>query len=125
MKNPFRFLAAGPEKPLIQDPEKIDKIYKRKRLSVMLAITLGYGFSYTCRLGLSVVKKPLIDAGLFSAEQLGIVGSAIFYSYAFGRMTNGFLADHSNIKRFFPLGLLISALINIAMGSSTIFWLKR
>jgi len=68
------------------------------------------------------VKKPLIDSGLFSAEQLGIVGSAIFYAYAFGRLTNGFLADHSNIKRFFPLGLFISALINIAMGSSTLLW---
>jgi len=37
----------------------------------MTAITLGYGIAYTCRLGLSVVKKPLIDGGIFTAEDLG------------------------------------------------------
>ena len=37
--------------------------------AIMLAITLGYGFAYTCRLALSVVKKPLIDAGIFIARR--------------------------------------------------------
>ena len=59
MKNPFRFFAKGPDKPPLDDQQEIDRIYKKKRLSVMLAITIGYGFSYTCRLGLSVVKKNL------------------------------------------------------------------
>ena len=121
MKNPFRFFATGEDKPLIQDKGLIDRLFKRKRMSVMLAITLGYGFAYTCRLVLSVVKKPIIDSGIFSAEELGIIGSAFFYTYAFGRLTNGFLADHSNIKRFFSFGLFVSALINLVMGSVTGF----
>ncbi len=88
----------------------------------MLAITLGYGIAYTCRIGLSVVKKPLIDGEIFTADQLGVIGSAIFYGYAFGKLVNGFLADHANIKRFLTLGVLLSALINIAMGWSTQLW---
>ena len=44
----------------------------------MLAITLGYGFIYTCRLGLSIVKKPLIDEGIFSVEELALIGTAFF-----------------------------------------------
>jgi OPA family sugar phosphate sensor protein UhpC-like MFS transporter len=65
----------------------------------MLAITLGYGLIYTCRLALGVVKKPLIDAGVFSPSELGLIGSALFYTYAIGKLTNGFLSDHANHAR--------------------------
>jgi len=112
----------GEDKPLMQDQDQIDRQYKRNRLAIMLTITLGYGIYYVGRLGLSVVKKPLIDAGIFSPEQLGVIGSAVFYTYAFGRLTNGFLADHSNVKRFLPFGLLVSALINLTMGFSPLYW---
>ena len=89
-----------------------------------MAITLGYALAYTCRLALSVVKKPLIDAGIFSPQDLGLIGSALFYSYAFGKLVNGFLADHANIKIFFATGVIASALINIGMGFSTILWVS-
>jgi OPA family sugar phosphate sensor protein UhpC-like MFS transporter len=93
-------------------------------MRIMLAITIGYGLVYTCRLALSMVKKPLIDGGIFTPVELGIIGSALFYTYAFGKLTNGFLADHMNLKFFFAFGVLISALINIGMGFSTILWVS-
>ncbi len=108
--------------PLLEDPLEIERRYRRCRTSVMTAITLGYGIAYTCRLGLSVVKKPLIDGNIFTAEDLGVIGSAIFYGYAFGKLVNGFLADHANMKRFLTAGVLLSALINISMGWSTLLW---
>jgi len=120
----FRWFASGPDRPATQDQVQIDRLYRRKRIAVMLAITLGYGIAYTCRLGLSVVKKPVIDGGIFSADDLGIIGSAIFYAYAFGKLVNGFLADHANIKRFFAFGVLVSALLNILMGWSTLLWVS-
>jgi len=113
-----RFFATGEDKPLIEDPQLIDRTYRRGRLSMMMAITTGYGLAYTCRLPLSVVKKPLIDEGIFTPEQLGLIGSALLYGYGFGKLTNGFLADHANIKKFFSTGLFISALINLVMGGS-------
>ncbi|MBN1542956.1 MFS transporter, partial [candidate division KSB1 bacterium] len=88
MKNPLHFFTTGPDIPLLQDQGLIDRLFRKKRFFVMVAITLGYGFAYTCRLALSVIKKPVIDSGLFSAEQLGMIGSAFFYTYAFGRLTN-------------------------------------
>jgi OPA family sugar phosphate sensor protein UhpC-like MFS transporter len=122
MMSALRYFATGEDKALIGDAGEIDRWYRRNRIAVMLSITLGYGVAYTCRLGLSVVKKPLIDGGIFSAEQLGIIGSAIFYAYAFGKLVNGFLADHANIKRFWAAGVLLSALINIAMGWRAVLW---
>jgi OPA family sugar phosphate sensor protein UhpC-like MFS transporter len=112
----MRFFATGEDRPLLKNPERIDRLYRRGRVSMMLAITVGYGLAYTCRLPLSVVKKPLIDNGIFSPEQLGLIGSALLYAYSLGKLTNGFLADHANVKRFFSAGLMISALINLAVG---------
>lgn len=115
-------LATGADLPPIQDQLLINQLYKRHRLRIMLAITIGYGLVYTCRLALSVVKKPLIDGGIFTPEELGIIGSALFYTYAFGKLTNGFLADHANLKLFFAVGVLGSAFLNLGMGFSTVLW---
>ena len=124
MASVLRLFAPGAARRRLQDPAEIDRTYRRARLSVLLSITIGYGIAYTCRLGLSVVKKPLIDGGIFTAEQLGIIGSAIFYGYALGKCINGFLADHANIRIFWPTGVLVSALLNIAMGWSTVLWIS-
>jgi OPA family sugar phosphate sensor protein UhpC-like MFS transporter len=122
--NPLRVFLTGEDRPPLDDTSLVDRLYKRHRLRIMLAITIGYGLVYTCRLALSMVKKPLIDGGIFTPVELGIIGSALFYTYAFGKLTNGFLADHMNLKIFFAFGVLISALINIGMGFSTILWLS-
>jgi OPA family sugar phosphate sensor protein UhpC-like MFS transporter len=115
----LKFFARGADAPPLGDPNRIDTLYRRHRFRIMLAITLGYGMSYTCRLALGMVKKPLIDAGVFTPTELGLIGSALFYAYAFGKLTNGFLADHANMKRFFAFSVLISAIANIGMGFST------
>ncbi len=50
-----------------------------------------------------------------------MIGSALFFSYAIGKLTNGFLADRSNIKRFMSTGLFLTALVNLALGSTSLF----
>jgi OPA family sugar phosphate sensor protein UhpC-like MFS transporter len=102
----------------------VDAMYRKHRIRVMLAITLGYGFIYTCRLGLSIVKKPLIDGGVFTVEELGMIGGALLYGYAFGKFFNGFLADHFRPRLFFSAAIFISAVINIFMGMSTLVWVS-
>ena len=97
-------------------PEKVDKIYKKKRLQAFIAGTLGYALYYVCRLSMGVMKQPLIDAGLLNATQLGIIGACLYWSYAVGKLINGFLADSSNIKRFMATGLIVSATMNLIMG---------
>jgi len=115
-------LRSGPDAPRLTDAGTIDRLYRQHRLRIMMAITLGYAIAYTCRLALSVVKKPLLDAGIFSVAELGLIGSALFYVYAFGKLVNGFLADHANLKYFFPLGVFVSALLNLGMGTTTTLW---
>jgi MFS transporter, OPA family, sugar phosphate sensor protein UhpC len=118
----LKFFATGRDAPALAEPGLIDTLYRRHRLNVMLAITLGYGLIYTCRLALGVVKKPLIDAGVFSPAELGTIGSALFYTYAIGKLTNGFLADHANMKRFLAFSFLMTALLNVMMGFTAALW---
>lgn len=123
MANGFlKFFATGPDLPALSDPSQVDALYRRHRLRVMLAITLGYGLIYTCRLALGVVKKPLIDAGVFSPTELGLIGSALFYTYAIGKLTNGFLADHANMRVFLAFSFALTAVCNLAMGFNTVLW---
>lgn len=89
---------------------------KRLQWSTFLAATLGYGLYYVCRLSLNVVKKPIVDEGVFSETELGIIGAVLFFTYAVGKFTNGFLADRSNINRFMSTGLLVTALVNLCLG---------
>lgn len=102
----------------------VDQLYRRYRLRVMLAITLGYGFIYTCRLGLSIVKKPLIDNDIFTVQELGMIGAALFYGYAAGKVINGFLADYVSPRLFFSGAIFLSALVNLVMGFSELLWLS-
>ncbi|WP_299549813.1 MFS transporter [Seonamhaeicola sp.] len=97
------------------------RLYKKLKWQVFISATLGYGLYYVCRLSLNVVKKPIVDAGILTETELGLVGSALFFTYAIGKLTNGFLADHSNIRRFMSIGLLISALANMIMGFTGTF----
>jgi len=122
MKRILNFFATGQEKPPLEDKGLVDRLFKRNRLFIMLSITIGYGISYTCRLGLSVVKKPLLDGGYFTAGDLGTIGAALLYGYAVGKLVNGFLADHANIKRFFATGVLFSGLMNLLMARSDLLW---
>lgn len=89
--------------------------------STFLSATLGYGMYYVCRLSLNVVKKPIVDEGIFSETELGIIGSVLFFTYAIGKFTNGFLADRSNINRFMTTGLLVTALANLCLGFTNSF----
>ncbi len=122
MVNKFiRYFKTGPDLPLIEDREKVRTKYESKRLRIFTWLILGYGFFYTCRLSLSVAKKPMLDAGILDVTEMGIIGAALFYVYAFGKCINGFLADRANIRKFMSIALLCSAFLNILFGLTSHF----
>lgn len=89
---------------------------QRTRQGVFWAVTIGYGLFYVCRLSISVLKKGIIDDGFLTESELGIIGSALFFGYAVGKLFNGFLADHINVRYFMSAGLLICAIINAVLA---------
>ncbi len=95
--------------------ERAQAEYVRLRRRTFWGMTVAYAIFYLCRMTLSVVKQPLIDEGIFTVGQLGVIGSAMLFVYAVGKFVNGFIADYCNIRRFMNAGLLISALINLIL----------
>ena len=96
--------------------ERVDAEYKRLRTRTFWGVTGAYILYYVCRMTLGVVKQPVIDEGVLTAGQLGIIGSAFYFIYAVGKFTNGFIADYCNIRRFMAWGLGISAAVNLLLG---------
>ena len=97
-------------------PENVRQVYRKLRRNTFWGATVAYSLYYVCRLSLSVVKQPVIDSGLLTAGQLGIIGSALLFVYAVGKFMNGFIADYCNIRRFMATGIAVSAVINLVMG---------
>lgn len=96
--------------------DRVDGTYKSLRNRTFWGATMAYSLYYVCRMSLSVIKQPLIDEGVLTAGQLGLVGSALLFVYALGKFLNGFIADYCNIRRFMATGLILSSVANLLMG---------
>ncbi|ROR13492.1 OPA family sugar phosphate sensor protein UhpC-like MFS transporter [Erwinia sp. JUb26] len=124
MSGLIRFFRASPAKTTADFNQRR---FRSVRWQTFLAMTLAYVTFYVCRLSFTVAKTALVELGI-SPSELGMIGSALFFSYAIGKLVNGFLADHANVVRFMSLGLLLSAGMNLMMGMTTnammlaIFW---
>ena len=109
----FRISKPSPDKV---PAERQESVYKSLRSSTFWGVTLAYCMYYFTRMGMSVVKQPLIDGGVLSPGELGLVGSAFLFVYAVGKCVNGFIADYCNIRRFMAVGLVVSAVVNLLMA---------
>ena len=101
--------------------ENVAGTYKSLRNRTFWGVTVAYSLYYVCRMSINVVKQPLIDEGILTAGQLGLIGSALLFVYAVGKFMNGFIADYCNIRRFMATGLFISAVVNLLMGVFGLF----
>ncbi|WP_217540591.1 MFS transporter [Vibrio metschnikovii] len=117
----FKFFQTRPDLPLVNESnESILKRYKSYQWQVFCGLIYGYAMFYVVRMALGVVKKPMLDAGIVTIEELGIMGSAFFFTYALGKFLNGFLSDYAHIGRFMSFSLLLSGIASIFMGMNTV-----
>lgn len=112
----MKFFSALPAKPVTLVGEALDRRYSFLRYRQVAAMLVVYALFYVCRLAFSATKKTLIDQGVYSAQEIGYVGAAMLWAYAIGKILNGFLADHANVKRFIGFGLFVTAFANLLVG---------
>ena len=112
----FRFFMASSAIPL---KDYTEKMFKSTRMKSFWAFSFAYAIYYVCRLSFNVAKPMLVNNNILTPTELGVIGSATFITYAVGKFVNSALADHSNIVRFFSVGLFFSAIANFAMGMTT------
>ncbi|MDR2563270.1 MAG: glycerol-3-phosphate transporter [Prevotellaceae bacterium] len=113
MKN---LLQPAMHKPLIAE-EKIDKKYTALRWQVFVGIFVGYAGYYLVRKNFSLAIPDLVIEG-FNRGELGFALSANAIAYGLSKFLMGVVSDRSNARYFLPLGLLLSSLVTVFMGTS-------
>ena len=48
--------------------------FKLIRLTTFISATCGYAIYYVCRLSMNIVRKPIVDEGVFTETELGLIG---------------------------------------------------
>lgn len=117
-KKLIEYFQAPKEVPVTMNEQQIAQKYKKGRIDIFSSIFLGYTIFYLTRKNISVALPVLSDDLGFSNVELGILGSALYFSYAIGKFINGMLADKADANKFMTWSLFISALSNILFALS-------
>jgi OPA family glycerol-3-phosphate transporter-like MFS transporter len=96
--------------------EEIDSKYKAMRWQVFIGIFLGYAGYYLVRKNFSLVMPDLIKLG-YSKSDLGFALSAGGIAYGLSKFLMGNVSDRSNARYFLSIGLVLSAICMIIMGT--------
>jgi OPA family glycerol-3-phosphate transporter-like MFS transporter len=108
------FSPAAHQTPLPAD--QVDDKYKAMRWQVFAGIFLGYAGYYLVRKNFSLVMPDLVKLG-YSKSDLGFALSAGGIAYGLSKFLMGNVSDRSNARNFLSIGLLLSAICMIVMGS--------
>lgn len=91
--------------------------YPLLRFQVFMGIFIGYAGFYLVRNNISVVSALLKSEGILDTVAIGIIANAVFVSYGLSKFFMATLSDRSNARMFMPIGLALSGLTNIALGT--------
>lgn len=90
----------------------------------MTSIIIGYAAFYFVRQNLSFAMPEMQKALGFTKAQLGLTVTSFSLIYGVGKAISGYFGDKSSARVFMATGLLLSALVNLCMGTTTSlsFW---
>ncbi len=117
MINRFRkLLAPAPHIERLPDDE-VKRQYPLYRWRILESTFLGYAGFYLVRNNISVVTKEMEGALGYDHSMIGTILAATAISYGLGKFVMGAWSDRSDPRKFMALGMLLTALVNIAFGS--------
>ncbi|MBA1392427.1 MFS transporter [Lactobacillus sp. XV13L] len=99
-------------------PEKVASTYKWRQLGVLLATCIGYIGYYIIRLVFTTEQNDIMKAYHFTTSDVGLILSCFGIGYGVAKLFMGVLADKCDSNRYLMLGLFLSAVLNILLGST-------
>ncbi len=117
----LEFFKEPPVKPQIEDKETVDKMYAHWRLRMFYSCFIGYTVFYLCKKNIAVALPGLSDEFGYSNTELGLIGSSLYLTYGIGKFVNGVLADGSDVRKFLPTALIMTAIANLCFALSAVF----
>lgn len=82
----------------------------RKAILIGGMCSLSYLAVYIARNTLGAVSPQMIEEGLFSTEEVGLLSSIYFITYAVGQLINGIIGDRVKAKHMISFGLLLAGI---------------
>lgn len=114
MANSIReFFKEPPAKEVTGSEEEIKKTYSHWRLRMFYSCFIGYVVFYLCKKNIAVALPGLSHDFGYSNTELGLLGSSLYLTYGIGKFVNGVLADGSDVRKFLPTALILSAIANL------------
>ena len=107
------FYKEPPVQETIRDADRVSSMYKHWRLRIFYACFIGYTVFYLCKKNIAVALPGIMKEFDYSATELGLLGSSLYLTYGIGKFVNGVLADGSDVRKFLPSALLMTAFANI------------
>jgi len=101
--------------------EEILSAWKSWQVRTFVTIWISYGSFYLCRANISFALPGLSAEFGYSKTMLGLLGTALFITYAIGQFINGQLGDKFGARKLVFVGMVVSALLNIVFSFSTAF----
>lgn len=117
-----KLLAPAPHIERLPDAE-VQRQYPRYRWRILESTFLGYAGFYLVRNNLSVVSKELEGALHYDHSMIGSILAVSAISYGLGKFVLGAWSDRSDPRKFMALGMLLTAVVNIAFGSVANYYL--
>ena len=78
---------------------------------------ITYAGFYLGRVNLAVALPALQAEFGWSKLAVGLLGSALYWAYAAGQLVNGHLGDRISARKLVAVGLVVSAVLNLTLGS--------
>ena len=115
------FFKEPPVVEQIGDKEKVDEMYSHWRMRIFYSCFIGYTVFYLCKKNIAVALPGLSEEFGYTNTELGLLGSSLYLTYGIGKFVNGVLADGSDVRKFFPTALIMTAIANLCFALSAIF----
>lgn len=123
-KKLINFFKEPPDVPIVEagrDEAQIKRDYAYHRRNIFLSCFIGYIAYNICRKNIAVALPYLTGDFHYTNMQIGILGSTLYVTYGIGKFLNGIFADNSDVRKFMPTALIMSAVANICFALSAFF----
>lgn len=93
----------------------------KKATVLFLLCWVAYFSSYLGRLNYSSAMSSIMDDGVLTLSQAGLISMIYFFAYGGGQFCNGILGDKLKPELMIFAGLFLSGIANLLMGMVSVF----
>src|SRR5437773_304738 len=97
---------------------EVQRLYPRYRWRIFEAAFIAYATFYLVRNNFAPVSKEIGATLHYDKDMIGNILAGTAIAYGIGKFVMGYFADRSDARKYVAVGMLLTALLNFAFGST-------